>query len=37
MDLPFGLDQILIACLCLLLIGELRRALWQGLIRARQR
>lgn len=32
MDLPFGLDHILVACVCLLLIGELRRALWQGVV-----
>jgi hypothetical protein len=37
MELPFGLDHILVACLALLLIGELRRAMWAALIRALQR
>lgn len=36
MDLSFGLDGILVACLCLLVIGELRRVLIGPFARARR-
>ncbi len=37
MNLPLGLDGILVACLSLFLIGELRRALWHAVIAERRR